>query len=390
MKTQIVELPFLYNAQIIPYRARRPIPHIVRDKVLVEIPSLTADEAPLGIEWIQNDLYNRHEGTDRETFFPKGPSRIVSRFHDGRHFGAVRKAGAEPLTAEEFIRDAATARPARVWASSRTDGSASWNTRDFPVPPGIQKNTYSSRDMSAFHFGTLDGAMQGGRLHSHNRDEMKAEATDFLAKSVIFVDGNVWTTSLAAEMWYGVRDFPGKPPEVFVGYKQDIAHWVVPFRADRREDAIAYAEQLAVKAGMSASITGDEVIIHSPHAVVRDDAIMLASAILVRSGDNILNGRGGWPEDIASAHQQLKLSALVPSGERDRQWAAKIFANAELIHEQAHAISGTAYGASVTTGIASTVEHWLTVEKARNPDVVDMMASIKEDEMALSSCNFGL
>lgn len=390
MKTQIVELPFLYNAQIIPYRARRPVPHIVRSKVLVQIPSLTADEAPLGVEWIQNDSFRRYDRADRDKVLPKGPHRIVSRFHDGRHFGAVTKGGDGLLSVEEFVRDAAIPRPARVWLGSRDDGSPSWSTRDFPVPPGIRKGSYGYRDLSAFHFGTIQEALQGGRIHGHNEEEMKADAADYLAKNLIFVDGAVWTTSLAAEMWYGVRDFPGKPPEVFVGYRQDISHWMVPFRADRRDDAIAYAEQIAAKSGVAASITDDEVIIHSPHSIVRDDAIMLASAILVRSGDNIINGREGWPDDVASAHQQLKHAARVDPGARNRHWAAQVFANAELIHEHADTISGTSLGQAVTTGIASTVEHWLASEKARNPDLVDMIAAIKDDEMALSSHHLSL
>lgn len=217
-----------------------------------------------------------------------------------------------------------------------------------------------------------------------------AEAADFLSKSIIFVDGEVWLSNLVAEMWYGIRDRPEMPPELFVGFKQAASSYETPFRADRRADALAYAERLGLASGMPAAITEDEVIIHSPHAIVRDDMVMLASQIVAGAGTNLTNGREDWPDDAAASQRQLLDARQVPEPERDRAWAANVFLNAETVLGRLALLASSSYGREVCAGIQAGTKRWLDDERVRNPDLVAMMQTLIEDDRSLDADELGI
>lgn len=361
MNTRIVNLPAAYRAQVIPPRHRNPQPAMFRENIAVAIPDLSSEAAPLGVEWVQNSLKTRYE--------VEGPApRILTRFHDGRHYGAIQTGGAA-LSVDEFLADVAdpVVRTGGV-------GKSQWRRSDYPSLPGFYRRGGFYRE-NALTLTTLSDAGPVGRIASSMRDEDLSECKASLARDLIFVDGTVWSTEIAAEMWWGVHRRP-EAVEIMVGYRQEMLSYCSPFRLDREADARAFASIVAEQSGAPLSDTGDQVIIHTPASVVRDDLMMLADQITAGADLSVTNGQNGWPDEISTARNGLLQLRSTDKADRDRAWAGQVIQYAAALRAGLPSVSDLdGLAGDILRGIDLGMLRWELMEKGRHPDIEAVMAS---------------
>jgi hypothetical protein len=361
LNKRIVSLPAAYRAQVIPPRHRNPQPAMFRENVTVAIPNLTSIEAPLGAEWIQNSLKTRYN--------VEGPApRIVSRFHEGRHYGAVLNGDGSPLRVDDFLAD--VERPSH---SNGSIGERRWRRSDYPAVPSLDVRARFYRD-NALTLETVSEAGKFGRLASSNRDEDLALGRESLARGLIFVDGSVWSAEVADEMWWGVH-CSAEAVELMVGYRQDMLSYCSPFRLDRRDEALALASRVAEQSNLPLSVTDDEIIIHSPASIVRDDLVMLAEQITAGAGLSVINGQQGWPEEISEARHGLLQLRSTSRAERDRSWAGQVIQYAAILRAGLSSVNGDSLAADTLRGIDLGMLRWELMEKGRHADIEAIMVS---------------
>jgi len=382
---KIVELPFLYRIGIIPPRCRKAEPHLVRDKVLVEIPEVTAADAPFGVEWVQQRLVNEASPDTRDKYYPDGAPRMISRVYDGRYYHPIveNKLGEKiGISVDEFLVDVANPKIARgLWAHK--DGQR-WPADRYPALPIVAGNRYSGREKSALVYHTLAETFDCGRLGTDDREQRMAEAVVTLQRSLLFIDGEVWSAERAAEPWIGVALRMDKI-EIFVGYMQDVNSYVCPFRADRLIEARDYAASLSVKTGFPVQDLADLLIIHNFETVLRDEARMTAEQISNGLGANIINCPESWPSEAIAAHRALLDLRSIPERNRDLRWVATVFLNAEVIHSKMIDMPQEwHYGRELADGVSMGVERWLDMKSGR-PDLVDLMKLVRDDDDALGA-----
>ncbi|WP_173049996.1 hypothetical protein [Bosea sp. ANAM02] len=370
MNKRIVSLPAAYRAQVIPPRHRNPHPAMFRENVTVAIPELTSIEARLGVEWIQNSLKTRYN--------VEGPApRIVSRFHDGRHYGAVLQGDGTPLRVEDFLSD--IERPKH---SNGAIGERRWRRSDYPAVPGLDVRARFYRD-NALSLETILEAGKFGRIASSNREEDLAAGQAALAKGLIFVDDCVWSTETADEMWWGVHR-SAEAIELMVGYRQEMLSYCSPFRLDRWDEAHTFATRVAEQSGLPLRQTEDQVIIHTPASIVRDDLVMLAEQITAGAGLSVTNGQRGWPEEVSEARHGLLQLRSTGKGDRDRSWAGQVIQYAATLRVGLLSVADHDGLASDTLrGIDLGMLRWELMEKGRHADIEAVMVS-EADLAALS------
>jgi len=370
LNKRIVDLPAAYRAEVIPPRHRNPKPAMFRENVTVAIPDLTSTEAPLGCEWIQNSLKTRYN--------VEGPApRIISRFHDGRHYGAVLANG-EPLPVEHFLDDVVNPVHRNGWIGSRN-----WRRSDYPAMPGLDVRSSFYRD-NALTLPTLSDAGKFGRIASSRRASDLADGQAYLSQNLIFVDGTVWSTEVADEMWWGVRRSADEV-ELMVGYRQEMASSCTPFRLDRLEEARGFAATISEASGLPLNETTDEIVIHTPAAIVRDDVVMLAGQITSGAGLTVINGQEGWPIEVSEARLGLLQLRQTPKPERDRTWAAQVIQYATTLRRGTPAgLEENSLLRDTMRGIELGMLRWELIERGRHPDIEATMAA----EADLASLTF--
>jgi hypothetical protein len=317
----IFHLPFSYRMRFIPPKRRRGESFNLRDMAPFEIQEVTASDAPISVLWKRRGPPHPH------AIDPATRDEIVIRAWHGKSFCRLEAPNGEPIGIKEFLADVAAA--PSVWSDGEP-GKPRWPIYRYPAVPGFltSLNLRVREDVAA----ELRRMAEGGnlRVESDDLDEHLAAATRFMSETLLIVDGDIWTTQQVWEPWWRVIPWENEV-RLGVGFGHPRFHIDSPFRADRREDATAFARELAASTGYTFVDTADTLDIKDASLLTRDDVVMTAEQLCRGSGREI--DRRDYPEkwpretEIADA-EMLRLNNEENVHHRDMDWATSVFAAA--------------------------------------------------------------
>ena len=363
-----LRLPFLYHVEVTKPRHRKPETFTVSDHADFVIPHVSSADAPVSVTWAQHDAVAAYPDHYRGRPVPL----VVARTWDGRTYLPMGD-GPEPAAAPDF--EAAMSPGARGGRRSRW-----WDAYAFRYPSqeGFGHDHAVDREKGC-SVGGLDALVVRlgpgrPRIGKDDRDvSMNAALRDF-PRRLLVVDGGVWTAEAATEPHYVVHD-GANGIEVDVTMSPDPAHYSHVFRADRRDDAVAWAGQLAVARGRKPSgvkVTADTLDVVDPVTLCLDDGVFLARQMLSTFRTAFL------PHALVTDHARAReveaeVSALagrgrgLPDGEA-LAWAAQAV---DACSELRTLLEGAGLYRGDAARTLPALRRWEAVERDRRPDMVE-------------------
>lgn len=379
--TRIVDLPFAYEIRIIPPGKRKFDTFIVRDFAPAMLDSVSSAEAPVAMTVEIRDGYEAASPEDRARFFPNGPTKTDFRYHDGRLFQPI--GGLTPIGIDDFQT---SVKLSDLWRTRFMATAQTPFRKDmYPRLPALGRDSSASTlslptlDEQLAHLGHGRARIVGGDL-SRRRDE----AMNILAKSLLIIDGIVWTTSFATEPVYQVISTRDRV-EVDLVLAANPLSYGANFRIDDFVAAKAFAEAEARLRGFkpaAIAYSNNVVTILEPSAVRRDNVVMTAEQALRGLGVIITNRKQvePWPERADQLEDSLK--ALRAKRDLDPRDAAEIL----MLLEELGGILASVPGHTareLVDGTAMARRRWRNVEMPRRLDLTEQIEAEDADMAAL-------
>ncbi len=166
------------------------------------------------------------------------------------------------------------------------------------------------------------------RVGKDDRAASMNAALESFRSRLLVVDGGIWSSERFVEPHYVVVD-GGNGIELDVAMTSDPLSYCHPFRADRRDDALAWARGLADASGRDQAgikVTADTLDVTDPAALAFDDGVGIARQMLSsfpKWGDGLAPGPlrdrvQALEAEVAALARQAR--AVPPAGEL--AWAA--------------------------------------------------------------------
>jgi hypothetical protein len=344
-----VILPFLYALVGRVGRKRHTTETVVKDSWEFAIPDVSGDEAPVVCAVARmRDFQGRNKAgwsvdepavEEFRSFAGRVYAPIMVRkvaekrevFHrdEYRHFQ-------QPIGFDRFAAELSG--PSTFFTRLPNLDEEVWSAGQLPSLPPMSRHT-----ANAFEHRTRESALQWmasetgspgcAAAVSDDRSDRLAEAAEVYANGLLVVDGVVWTTEDVREP-YHVVETSAKEAGVVLRLSSSDAVFSnqVPFRLDRPEEAFGFARALVnSRKGWRLDVHPDCAEVRSPGLLRRDDAVMLAEAIVASVPDPSYDRLVGWPAAAAEAQRDLyRLRDAVLKGapaakSSDADWAGQVF-----------------------------------------------------------------
>ncbi len=251
----ILHLPYAYEMTCIPPGCMTRKRFDVVDEVAFEIPSVGGADAPLSC---------RHEGVDRRTFEGRCYVPAGCEVDDlAGLLSTTRRAG-------EHGRE----HPFQASAKALFDGPVRFAPQPFGLGTLAETLAAIARD-----------AKRGSAVKDIQDDRTAANAVAAAnwAKSILVVDGEPWVAG--PEPRYVIHYAGGSGIRMTAGTSTPgDARWSVQLRADRRDDAVRIARELAarVRGRFFIDEVHDDIDLHDAGALAFDEADAMATAMVER------------------------------------------------------------------------------------------------------------
>ncbi|ELP5898613.1 hypothetical protein QTV49_000487 [Vibrio vulnificus] len=235
MNTVSLQVPFVYRAQVIKPRCRKPVEINVSDVIQVEIKCITESDIPVAFRtpqhetrWFDNSLWGKsfHTVTDEKPVLAT-LEQVVANTNDSSDY---KWSSSSPIA--PFFN---------VWHNVR----APWDTGYCTPSPWLKDENVMPLDQHVYR-----------ELVEDNRDAV-VERILKTANSMLSVDGVIYEPE-CEPMYYLVtfglgRNHGGTSLSVTTLYNRNIPHRCY-FRADQREEALKYATEVAENRGDTESL----------------------------------------------------------------------------------------------------------------------------------------
>lgn len=271
----ILLLPYAYEIEYVPKGKRNPQREKLRAGVPVDVREVSSREAPVAVSMTLP--------TSLDGSAAKGTWKKTLRYHDGVLLCPLMARG-RPVALAEFGRD--VARPPGDWRRSMLgglpDGAPEWGGDYYPHLPLLEGRGFGRRSVMGLcdydEFATDEaGSPSRLRLRSSDRDTREAEARDILAREIVVIDGDVWTSAYAREpVWEVTCGEDGA--RLRHSFGQDAHSYVHRFRIDRRDDALALASELVRESGAETGVSVSAATLDEcdPSLLRHDDVVALS------------------------------------------------------------------------------------------------------------------
>ncbi len=226
-------------------------------------------------------------------------------------------------------------------------------------------------------------------MKGDDRAARLAEAMELFPDRLLVIDGEMWTAQGVNEPHYHVDHFNDRV-RLSVSMSPDDAAYLHVFRADRRDDALAWMGKLREEIRAEGrepigSDATDVIEVVDPSGILLDDGVKLARQMIshVSRVSNRFQHRPAG-EDVVRLWRALDAlrdepvaKSLDPTAE-DLGWASRVIATCDALCTAADAEGDT--HVDDTRRMKSALRRWAEVERDRRPDLVELATSPDPDE----------
>lgn len=367
MNDVILNMPFLFTVRYKPFRAVNERRRLARETMPVSYPSLSDEDAPVAIEWVQNDSFEEYGGKIGQM----EPSISRLRLHDGRLFAPV--GGGVGLSVEDFSMALSNRRHRYL----RTEGPK-LSSYEYPVMPALENRDRGQvvpTDAMTWEETIAFCKDERSRIVGNDQEEMRERSAAILADAFIVVDGKVWTSVKAHEPRYQIAN--GAVPKLDVVLNPQPLAYCADFRADRFDDVEACMKNM----GLDLS-TKDEIRILIPEALTLDHVVLMG-----RQATACLHYDSGrhdpdWP--LEATYLVDRIRRIRNEGNIDLKASVEILDSyARLVPLLGELQKETDAGRMMHL-VAPILWRWQEIELPRRPDLADLLQDVRDEEEALS------
>lgn len=365
LETRIVDMPFVFTAKVVPYRARNAKDVHAWSTIPVRISMVSDADAPVAVEWEQRKSYDETDPDIRAKHYANGPHVYRVRHYEGRLYRSL------DLPIDVFVGE--LTREANRY---NFEARRKLSTHDYPAMPAVK--THYQRERFPSDYYEWDDLIRTterdkGRIKEDDRDARAHEAASILQDVFLVVDGTVWTSEDAREPHYRVSR--GARPDISV----TLAHRPTWYTSDYPISQADQAAEEAMRIGLP-GLPPDRLTILVPEALGLDPAILMAQQAIECLCVDVTNRNEPWGDEAAWLVADIRSTR--DSRLLDLPRAVKILDAYDRLDRLLADLPEDTDGGEMRRRVAPIVQRW-RIERAARPEIVQVAEANELDDAIL-------